>query len=90
MSLPFHQLPLNSCVGGILLKESKLLLGKRSGERAFYPRVWDLIGGHVENYETPEQALMRELQGLCCKNKTDLLEWTKKERGPTHDTTIPV
>lgn len=50
------------CVGGILLKEGKLLLGRRAKERAFYPRVWDIIGGHVEGHETPEQALMRELQ----------------------------
>lgn len=50
------------CVGGILLKDSKLLLGKRSGERTFYPRVWDIIGGHVEDHEIPEQALIRELQ----------------------------
>lgn len=50
------------CVGGILFKESKLLLGKRSGERTFYPGVWDIIGGHVEDHETREQALMRELQ----------------------------
>lgn len=45
-----------------MFTEDKLLLGKRSGDRTFYPGVWDLIGGHVENHETPEQALMRELQ----------------------------
>lgn len=50
------------CVGGILFQESKLLLGKRSGERTFYPGVWDIIGGHVEDHEIPEQALIRELQ----------------------------
>jgi mutator protein MutT len=39
-----------------------LLLGKRAAERAFYPGVWDLIGGHVEAGETPEEALTREIQ----------------------------
>ena len=38
-----------------------LLLGKRAAGRRFYPGVWDLIGGHVEAGEAPEEALVREL-----------------------------
>ncbi len=29
---------------------------------AFYPDCWDVLGGHVEAGETPEQALVREVQ----------------------------
>lgn len=49
------------CAGGILVKDNKILLGKRSGDLQFYPDVWDIIGGHCEDGETPEQALKREL-----------------------------
>ena len=49
------------CAGGILVKDKKILLGKRSGDLQFYPGVWDIIGGHCKNGETPEQALKREL-----------------------------
>jgi hypothetical protein len=44
----------NICAGGILCKENKILLGKRSAHRSFYPDVWDIIGGHRENNETPD------------------------------------
>ncbi|EFH84464.1 NUDIX hydrolase [Ktedonobacter racemifer] len=53
---------MNVCVGGILLKENKLLLGKRAAHRTFYPNVWDIVGGHAESNETPEQTLIRELK----------------------------
>jgi 8-oxo-dGTP diphosphatase len=53
---------LNVYVGGILFKENRLLLGKRSAQRTFYPDVWDIIGGHAESNETPEQTLIRELK----------------------------
>ncbi len=50
------------CVGGVLLRENTILLGKRSAERSFYPNVWDVFGGHLEPHESPEQALARELE----------------------------
>ena len=46
----------------ILLRGRKILLGKRSPCRKFYPNVWDLIGGHCEDRESPEQTLLRELK----------------------------
>ncbi len=52
----------NICAGGILCKENKILLGKRSAHRSFYPDVWDIIGGHGVSNETPEQTLARELK----------------------------
>jgi 8-oxo-dGTP diphosphatase len=38
-----------------------VLLGKRNVGRAYYPGVWDVLGGHLEPGETVEQALIREL-----------------------------
>ncbi len=49
-----------------------IILENREGEFLFYmrddkpgipfPAHWDLIGGHVEQGETPEQALVREVK----------------------------
>ena len=40
----------------------RILLGRRAADRAFYPDVWDVLGGHLEPNETWEQALARELR----------------------------
>jgi 8-oxo-dGTP pyrophosphatase MutT (NUDIX family) len=37
------------------------LLCHRSPSRRWYPSVWDLPGGHVEETENPSVALVREL-----------------------------
>jgi len=58
------------CVGAVLVRDQDrrrdapplVLLGKREASRAFYPGVWDVLGGHLEPGETAEQALIRELQ----------------------------
>jgi len=34
--------------GGLLCRQGRLLLGKRSARRGAYPGVWDMPGGHVE------------------------------------------
>ena len=46
---------------GLIIKDRKILLGRRAHFRAAYPRCWDVIGGKIEAGETPEQALTREL-----------------------------
>lgn len=38
-----------------------MLLGLRSAERRTYPNRWDILGGFVEEGETIEAALLREL-----------------------------
>jgi 8-oxo-dGTP diphosphatase len=43
-----------------LVSDGKLLLGHRHPARRWYPDCWDLIGGHIEVRETPEQAVRRE------------------------------
>lgn len=47
---------------GLLCRQGRVLLGKRSTRRKAYPGVWDLPGGHVETGEAVEQALVRELR----------------------------
>jgi len=47
---------------GLLCRQGRFLLGKRSTRRKAYPGVWDLPGGHVEAGEAVEQALVRELR----------------------------
>ena len=48
-------------VAGILVRDGKVLLCRRSAERDWYPGVWDLPGGHIETHESAAQALIREL-----------------------------
>lgn len=43
-----------------LIEGGRLLLGHRHPDRRWYPDCWDLVGGHVEPGESPEQAGRRE------------------------------
>lgn len=43
-----------------LVRDAKILLAHRHPRRRWYPNCWDLIGGHIEAGESPEQALRRE------------------------------
>lgn len=43
-----------------LVREGRLLLGHRHPLRLNYPDCWDLVGGHVEPGESPDDALRRE------------------------------
>jgi 8-oxo-dGTP pyrophosphatase MutT (NUDIX family) len=44
-----------------LIRDHHVLLCHRSAERAWFPDVWDLPGGHVEARESAAEALAREL-----------------------------
>jgi 8-oxo-dGTP diphosphatase len=46
----------------ILLRDGCILLGRRTPQHRSYPDCWDVLGGHLEAGETPEQALIREVQ----------------------------
>ncbi|MGO4571337.1 NUDIX hydrolase [Microvirga sp. 2TAF3] len=48
--------------GLVVGEEALLLLGLRAEHKRSYPHCWDLFGGHVEQGETYEQALVREFQ----------------------------
>ena len=48
-------------VAAALVRDGRVLLGHRSPTRRWYPDVWDVLGGHVDDDECPEEALVREL-----------------------------
>lgn len=51
----------HTTAAALILKESNTLLCLRSAARDWYPNVWELPGGHVQNGEDPRGALSREL-----------------------------
>ncbi len=53
-----HWIPV---VAGFLKKDGKILVGQRP-ENNSLPGQWEFPGGKIEQGETPEQALVRELQ----------------------------
>ena len=46
---------------GVLVCDGRALLCHRHPERRVYPDVWDLPGGHIEDGESPEETVRREL-----------------------------
>ncbi|WP_089339010.1 NUDIX domain-containing protein [Blastococcus mobilis] len=48
-------------VTGALVEAGRVLLGHRAASRRWYPDVWDLPGGHVDDGESELDALRREL-----------------------------
>lgn len=48
-------------VAGLLVDRDRVLLAHRSPTRRWYPDVWDLPGGHVQDGEDERAALAREL-----------------------------
>lgn len=55
-----------------LVSEGKLLLGHRHPARRWYPDCWDLVGGHIEVGESPEQAVRRECREEIAVDVTQL------------------
>nr|WP_307837011.1 NUDIX hydrolase [Plantactinospora mayteni] len=49
-------------VTAVLRDGDRVLLCHRSAGRRWYPDVWDLPGGHVEEGEEPKESLVRELR----------------------------
>ena len=61
-------------VAGVLVDADTVFLCHRSASRRWYPSVWDLPGGHVEENEAPSMALVRELHeelGIVIPEPTD-------------------
>jgi len=51
----------------VLVRGGQVLLAHRRAERRWYPDCWDLVGGHLEPGESPEQAARRE-----CREEIDV------------------
>jgi 8-oxo-dGTP pyrophosphatase MutT (NUDIX family) len=50
-------------VGALLIhSDGKVLLGLRAPSKKAWPHYWDTIGGHVEEGESLDGALIREVQ----------------------------
>jgi RimJ/RimL family protein N-acetyltransferase len=50
------------CVGALVRDgRHRVFAHRRSPDRRLFPGIWDIVGGHVEPGETPEQALAREV-----------------------------
>ncbi|WP_410786938.1 GNAT family N-acetyltransferase [Kribbella sp. C-35] len=51
------------CVGALIQDaEHRVYLQRRTAERRLLPGIWDIVGGHLEAGETPEEALVREVE----------------------------
>lgn len=50
------------CVSFLLVDSNKVLLEKRAMNKATDPGLITIPGGHIENNETREQALLREMK----------------------------
>ncbi|WP_161878429.1 (deoxy)nucleoside triphosphate pyrophosphohydrolase [Alkalibacterium sp. MB6] len=48
-------------VGAIIIKNKQILCAQRGNEKAL-PNLWEFPGGKIEQDETPQEALIRELQ----------------------------
>ncbi len=49
-------------VNALFVRDGAVLLARRSPQRRSYPETWSFPGGHVEEGETLEEALIREVQ----------------------------
>lgn len=52
----------HDCVAAVLRRDGRVLLAHRRADCNWYPDVWDLPGGHVDQGEDHRSALARELQ----------------------------
>ena len=51
------------CVGALIRDEQhRVYVHRRTANRRLFPGIWDIVGGHLEDGETPEQALAREVE----------------------------
>ncbi len=51
------------CVGALIRDERhRVYVHRRTASRRLLPGIWDIVGGHLEDGETPEGALAREVE----------------------------
>jgi len=51
------------CVGALIRNNDReVFVHRRAATRRMFPGIWDIVGGHIEPGETPEDALAREIE----------------------------
>ena len=51
------------CVAALILdRHHRVYVQRRTAERRLLPGIWDIVGGHLEPGESPEEALAREVE----------------------------
>ena len=52
-----------TCVGALIRNDrGRVFVQRRSVTRRVLPGIWDIVGGHIEAGEIPEEALAREIK----------------------------
>jgi RimJ/RimL family protein N-acetyltransferase len=52
-----------ACVGAVVRdRRNRAFVHRRTPERRLLPGTWDIVGGHLEAGETPQEALAREVE----------------------------
>lgn len=52
-----------TCVGAVIRDQrNRVYVHRRSADRRLLPGTWDIVGGHVEDGESPLDALAREIE----------------------------
>lgn len=56
-SKPLH------CAGALILDDNgRIFVQRRSPQRTLFPNCWDIVGGHLEEGESVDDALRREVE----------------------------
>lgn len=57
-------------VSAIIKQDGKFLIGKRAADKEFAPNQWEFISGFIEENESPQETLKREItEELNCEAK---------------------
>ena len=70
-------------VAAILQRDGRILIGQRTAQQS-HPLQWEFPGGKVEPGETPEQAVVRELEeelGIHASGLTEITRYPFSYRG---------
>lgn len=81
------EITLTTIVLAAFIEDGRVLMGRRADHKKQFPGHWDLVGGHVEEGETLEVALVREAQeevGLMPTTFRDLGAFSDDETEATY------
>ncbi len=51
----------NMVIVGFIVRDEKIFIAKRSKTKKTFPDKYELVGGHIDDGEQPEAALVREV-----------------------------